>query len=86
MDEDKILKDPREAAIQAKMMAEIAALMPRPPAGAEQPQGDAPSVQDPTGSGRGGNIGPGNAPEPGAEGFTGTAGGRCQWGQPNSPT
>jgi len=51
LDEDKILKDPREAAIQAKMMAEIAALMPRPPAGAKQPQGDAPSVQDPTGSG-----------------------------------
>jgi hypothetical protein len=51
LDEDKILKDPREAAIQAKMMAEIAALTPRPPAGAKQPQGDAPSVQDPTGSG-----------------------------------
>jgi hypothetical protein len=51
LDEDKILNDPREAAIQAKMMAEIAAMMPQPPAGAEQPQNGAPSVQDPTGSG-----------------------------------
>jgi hypothetical protein len=51
LDEDKILNDPREAAIQAKMMAEIAAMMPQPPAGAEQPQNGAPSVQDSTGSG-----------------------------------
>ena len=32
------------------------------------------SIQDPTGSG-GGNIGPGNAPEPEADGFTGAGGG-----------
>jgi len=83
LDEDKILNDPREAAIQAKMMAEIAAMMPQPPAGAEQPQGGAPSVQDPTGSG-GGNIGPGNAPEPGTEGFSG-AGGGDNVGNPTAP-
>jgi len=73
LDEDKILNDPREAAIQAKMMAELAALMPQqapqPPEG-----GGAPSPQDPTGTG-GGNIAPGNAPEPGAPGFTGAGGG-----------
>ena len=74
LDEDKILNDPREAVIQAKMMAEIQAMMPQPLAAGKQPQSGAPSVQDLTGSG-GGNIGPGNAPEPGAEGFTGTASG-----------
>ena len=31
LDEDKILNDPREAAIQQKMMAEIQAMMPQPP-------------------------------------------------------
>ena len=40
LDEGKILNDPREAA-----------MMPHPPADAEQPQSGAPSVQDPTGSG-----------------------------------
>lgn len=76
LDEDKILNDPREAAIQAKMMAELAALMPQPPQQAPQPPegGGAPSPQDPTGTG-GGNIAPGNAPEPGAPGFTGAGGG-----------
>ena len=74
LDEDKIVNDPREAVIQAKMMAEIQAMMPQPPAGAEQPQSGAPNVQDPTDSG-GGNIGAGDAPEPGAEGFTGTLSG-----------
>ena len=32
LDEDKILNDPREAAIQAKMMAEVQAMMPSAPA------------------------------------------------------
>lgn len=77
LDEDKILNDPREAAIQAKLMADLAALMPQPPQ-QEAPQppegGGAPSPQDPTGTG-GGNIAPGNAPEPGAPGFTGAGGG-----------
>jgi hypothetical protein len=45
LDEDKILNDPREAVIQAKMMAEIQAMMPQPPAGTEQPQSGAPSVR-----------------------------------------
>jgi len=49
-------------------------MLPQPTRGAPAAQEGAPSVQDPTGSG-GGNIGPGNAPEPGAPGFTGTGGG-----------
>ena len=57
--------------------------MPQPPAGAERPQSGAPSVQDPTRSG--GNIGLGNAPEPGAEGFTGAGGGANGGNPPASP-
>jgi len=76
LDEDKILNDPREAAIQQKMMAEIQALMPQPPVPPQgaAPQGGPPSVQDPTGNG-GGNVAPGQAPEPDAAGFTGGGGG-----------
>lgn len=76
LDEDKILNDPREAAIQQKMMAEIQALMPQPPAPPEgqAPEGGPPSVQDPTGNGNG-NIAAGQAPEPDAQGFTGGGGG-----------
>jgi hypothetical protein len=75
LDEDKILNDPREAAIQQKMMAELKALMPEQPAPPPEggPQGP-PSVQDPTGNG-GANIAPGQAPEPDAAGFTGGGGG-----------
>ena len=73
LDEEKILNDQREAIIQAKMMAEIQALMPQQPEQAP-PEGGAPSPDDPTGTG-GANIAPGNAPEPGAEGFTGAGGG-----------
>jgi hypothetical protein len=75
LDEDKILNDPREAAIQQKMMAEIQALMPQQPPTPEQAQeGGPPSPQDPTGNGNG-NIAAGAAPEPDAEGFTGGGGG-----------
>tara|TARA_R110002153_G_scaffold52177_4_gene146345 strand:+ start:7333 stop:9480 length:2148 start_codon:yes stop_codon:yes gene_type:complete len=76
LDEDKILNDPREAAIQQKMMAEIQAMMPQQPAPpeGEAPEGGPPPVSDPTGNG-GGNIAPGQAPEPDAQGFTGGGGG-----------
>jgi hypothetical protein len=81
LDESRILNDPRQAAIQAKMMAEIQAMMPPPPPPQQQagaaPQGQPPAegagvppVADPTGSGNG-NIGPGMAPEPAADGFSG---------------
>jgi len=83
LDEDKILNDPREAMLQAKMMQEIAQMMPQQPQAA--PQGGVPSVNDPTGSG-GGNIGPGNAPEPGAQGFTGEGGGDNGGQQPPQAT
>jgi hypothetical protein len=67
LDEDYIMNDPREAMVQAKLMAEMAALMPQ----AAQAPAQAP---DPTNSG-GGQAVPGNAPEPGAPGFTGGGGG-----------
>lgn len=74
LDEDKILNDQREAIIQAKMMAEIQAMMPQQPQAPQQAAEGAPNPEDPTGTG-GGNIAPGAAPEPGAEGFTGSGGG-----------
>jgi len=84
LDEDKVLNDPREAAIQAEMMAAVAALMPQPPQQAQPQQGGAPSPDDPTGNG-GGNIAPGNAPEPGADGFTGGGGGANGGTPPPAP-
>ena len=79
LDEEKVLNDPREAAIQAEMMASIAALMPQPP---EQAQQAAP--EDPTGNGNG-NIAPGAAPEPQAEGFSGGGGGANGGNPPAQP-
>jgi len=85
LDEDKIMNDPREAMIQAKMMAEIQAMMPQPdPAQAAPAPGGAPSPQDPTGNGNG-NIAPGSAPEPGASGFTGAGGGDNGGNVPQPP-
>ena len=85
LDEDKIMNDPREAMIQAKMMAEIQAMMPQPdPAQAAPAPGGAPSPQDPTGNGNG-NIAPGGAPEPGAPGFTGAGGGDNGGNVPQPP-
>ena len=84
LDEDKILNDQREAILQAKMMADIQAMMPQQPQAPQQgAEGGAPNPQDPTGNG-GGNIAPGAAPEPGAEGFTGAGGGE-NGGQPPAP-
>jgi hypothetical protein len=70
LDEDKILNDPREAAIQQKMMAEIQAMMPQQPQpptppvpeGAGTPQAPTPDTQGFTGTGGGANGG--NAPQP----------------------
>lgn len=80
LDEDGILNDPREAMIQAKMMAEIQAMMPQQPQAPQEAAGGPPSPSDPTQTGNG-NIAPGAAPEPGAEGYTG-AGGGDNGGQP----
>ena len=71
LDKDLILNDPKEAVKQAKMMAEIQSILsqrPQPP----QQEGP-PSPNDFTRSG-GGNIGSGNAPEPGVAGFTDAGG------------
>lgn len=82
LDEDKVINDPREAAIQAQMMAEFASLMPQQ--GQQQGATSVPPVSDPTDTG-GGNIAPGGAPEPGADGFTG-AGGGANGGNPPAQT
>lgn len=71
LDSEMLVNDPRDAAIQAQTMGQMAQAM-GPPGGQGQPQGGPPGVQDPTGSG-GGNIAPGMAPEPGAAGFSGNA-------------
>ena len=69
LDEDKILNDPREAAIQQKMMAEIQAMMPPQP----------PQPQDPQAAQQGQGVPEGapvpQSPEPDAQGFTGGGGG-----------
>jgi hypothetical protein len=87
LDEDKILNDPREAAIQAQMLAQLAQLMGPAAQGAGAPGPEAggavPGPQDPTGNG-GGTIAPGNAPAPGAQGFTGGGGG-ANGGAPAQP-
>jgi hypothetical protein len=75
LDEDRVVNDPRLAAIQAAQMQTNAMLsqppqeMPQDP-NAQGPQGGVPNPSDPGGTGNG-NIAPGNAPEPGAQGFTG---------------
>ena len=84
LDEDKILNDQREAIIQAKMMAEIQAMMPQPEGPPAPPEGGPPNPNDPTGTG-GGNIAPGEAPLPGADGFTGAGGGDNGGQQPAPP-
>jgi hypothetical protein len=84
LDEDKILNDQREAIIQAKMMAEIQAMMPQPEGPPAPPEGGPPNPSDPTGTG-GGNIAPGEAPVPGADGFTGGGGGDNGGQQPAPP-
>jgi len=89
LDEEKILNDPRAAAIQAKMMAEIQSQMPQPapgqgPAGPGGTGNGVPAPSDPTGNG-GGNSAPGQAPEPGAAGFSGGGGGANGGNPPAQP-
>ena len=73
LDEDKIVNDPREAAIQAALMAQYAQNNPQASQeGAQQPQQGnegSPTPDNQAGVGAGA-MGPGNAPEPGAEGFS----------------
>ena len=70
LDEDKIVNDPREAAIQAALMAQYAPQASPQAAGAtQQGQEGVPTPDNQAGVGAGA-MGPGNAPEPGAEGFS----------------
>ena len=66
LDEEKILNDPRQAAIQQKMMAEIKAMMPPPAAPAGAPVPGSPEQGVPAGA----QVP--QAPGPDAQGFTGT--------------
>ena len=71
LDEDKIVNDPREAAIQAMLMKQYQEQNPQAqqPTGPQQGQEGVPTPENPSGTGAG-NIAPGNAPEPGSEGFS----------------
>lgn len=75
LDEDKLVNDPRQAALQAMTMKQVADIMGPQPGQpeAQGPAGGVPSPSDPTQNG-GGNIGPGAAPPPGAPGFSGPEG------------
>lgn len=72
LESDKTVNDPREAGIQAVMMKDLMIAQGidpnKPQQGTSNPTG-MPSPSDPTQTG-GGNIGPGAAPEPGAQGNT----------------
>jgi len=70
LDEDKIVNDPREAAIQAALMAQYAPQTQGEASQAtQQGQEGSPTPDNQAGVGAGA-MGPGNAPEPGAEGFS----------------
>lgn len=78
LDEDKVVNDPRAAAVQAMQMQQVAQIMNPQGAQGESPEsqgpkGGVPNPSDPTGNGNG-NIGPGNAPGPTEEGFSGPTG------------
>lgn len=78
LEQDKVVNDPREAAIQAQIMAEMAQMMgPAAQGGQGGNPASVPSMNDPTGTG-GGNIAPGMAPSPGEAGNTGGGGGSPQ--------
>ena len=73
LDEDKVINDPREAAVQAMLMAQYMQNNPQASqeaAGApQQGQEGVPTPDNQAGVGAGA-MGPGNAPEPGAQGFS----------------
>jgi len=77
LDEDKIMNDQREAIIQAKMMAEIQALLPPQPPQAAPPQGPQDASTGP--------AAPGAPPGPGEQGFTGAGGGDNGGNEPAPP-
>jgi hypothetical protein len=82
LDPEKVVNDPREAGIQAELIKEVQQKMGidpnAPPAQAGNPAG-LPPAGDPTQTG-GGNIGPGAAPTPDQQGFTGGGANAMQGG------
>lgn len=78
LEEDKVVNDPREAAIQATIMKQMNDIQGIVPEG----QPSAPQAP-PNGSGAGIGAGPASAPAPGANGFTG-AGGGANGGNPSA--
>ena len=66
LDPDKVTNNMNEAALQAEMMKEFQAPLPD----AQQPAPAGVNAMDPTGAG-GGNIGMGQVPVPGEQGFSG---------------
>jgi hypothetical protein len=82
LDPEKVTNDMREAAIQAELLKEFRGQQPQ-----EQPQQQPPAGAnplDPTGAG-GGNIGTGQVPVPGEQGFTGeNQSGQADTGQPQA--
>ena len=78
LDPDKVTNSMQDAVIQSEIFKKFQEQMPQPqqqqapqpPEGGTPPAPAGADVQDPTGAG-GGNIGTGQAPAPGEEGFTG---------------
>ena len=68
LDPDKVTNNMSEAALQAEMMKQFQATQPQPQGPQEAPPGS--GVMDTSGAG-GGNIGVGQAPVPGEQGFSG---------------
>jgi hypothetical protein len=68
LDPDKVTNNMSEAALQAEMMKEFQAPLPDAPQDMPAPAGA--NAMDPTGAG-GGNIGMGQVPVPGEQGFSG---------------
>jgi hypothetical protein len=79
LDPEKVTNSMEEAALQAQLMQQNAPPAPEPPA-----PGGVPGVQDTAGTG-GGNIGVGQAPVPGEQGFTGNEQGGQPAGQGGQP-
>ena len=76
LDPDKVTNSMQDAVIQSEIFKKFQEQQPQQPQAPMPPEGDVPpapagaDVQDPTGAG-GGQIGTGQAPAPGEEGFTG---------------
>mgnify|MGYP003118043826 CR=1 FL=1 len=82
LDPDKVTNNMSEAALQAELMKEFKSPIPE---GQQPPTPAGANVQDPTGAG-GGNIGVGQVPIPGEQGFSGNVGQQQQQGVEQTQT